>query len=170
MHESHTSPLFSYDSPEHCHAFYEHSRVNKKRKTSHCTAETVVEIEDRCSEIAPIRCLVDTGASHSTVLRDFVSKGHAKSHKGKTTSWNTVGGTFTAKQKALIDFSFPELDPGKKVTWTCHADTKTEKANASHDVIIGLDLLTEIGLYVDTETKMLHWEGHAAPLKERGTL
>ena len=169
-HDYHTSPLFSYDSPNHCCAFCEHSRVNKKRKTSHYTAETVVEIEDRYGKIVPIRCLVDTGTSHSIVLRAFVRKGRAKSYKGKTTSWNTMGGTFTTKQKALIDFSFPELDPGKKVTWICHADTKTEKANALYDMIIGLDLLTEIGLYVNTETKMLYWEGHTAPLKERGAL
>ena len=81
-----------------------------------------------------------------------------------------MGEKFTTKQKALLDFKFPELDPGKNITWICHVDATTPQDKALYDIIIGMDLLTELGLYVNTETKELYWEGHTAPLKQRGTL
>ena len=160
----------SSDTDNVCYAFYEHSRLKKKHKSTHYTAETVVEIEDRYGNLVPIKCLIDTGTSESILLRDFVRKGRAKSYKGKQTQWNTLGGQFTTKQKALVDFCFPELNPGKKVTWICHVDANTNREHAMYDMIIGLDLLTEIGLFVNTETKCISWQGHSAPLKHRGAL
>ena len=109
-----------------------------------------MEIEDRHGKTAPLGCSIDTGTGESIPLRQFVKKGRAKSHEGKKTTWNTLGGRFTTKQKALVDFGFPELDPGKKVTWICHVDGQTDRDTASHDMILGLDLLTEIGLCVNT--------------------
>ena len=167
-----SSFLYSHPTPIHetCYAFYENSRVSKKKKVNHYSAETVVEIEDRYGKLVPIRCLIDTGTSKSILLRQFVRKGRAKSYKGKTTSWNTLGGQFKTKQRALVDFSFPELDPGKKVTWICHVDATHDRENALYDMIIGMDLMTEIGLYINTENKTIYWGGHTAPLKERGAL
>ena len=81
-----------------------------------------------------------------------------------------MGGKFTTKQKVLIDFKFPELDPGKSVNWICHMDTHTKQENALYDIISSTDLQTELGLYVNTEQKHIYWEGHTTPLKERGLL
>ena len=36
--------------------------------------------------------------------------------------------------------------------------------------MIGMDLMTEIGIYVNTDTKQVVWEDAAIPLKERGQL
>ena len=33
-----------------------------------------------------------------------------------------------------------------------------------------MDLMTEIGIVVDTETKEVRWEGHTTPLKQKGDL
>ena len=94
------------------YAFYERTRVTKRPRRANYTAEIIVEIEDRYGNLVPIRGLVDTGTLETIVLRQFVRKGRAKSYKGKPTTWNTMGGKFTTKQKALIDFKLPELDPG----------------------------------------------------------
>ena len=145
-------------------------RKKKKHAPKRYTAETVVEIKDRYGNLVPIRCLVDTGTSDSLVLRDFVKRGRAKGFKGKPTKWNTMGGHFLTKQRVLIDFKLPELDPGKTVTWICHVDAKHKPANALYDLIIGMDLMTELGLYVNTETKELVWDGHTVPLKEHGEM
>ena len=39
-----------------------------------------------------------------------------------------------------------------------------------YDMIIGMDLMTKIGIYVDTEKKYIRWEGNTVPLKQRGQL
>ena len=42
-----------------------HTRTRKKQKTTHYSAEVVVEIEDREGNTVPIRALLDTGTSAS---------------------------------------------------------------------------------------------------------
>jgi transposase InsO family protein len=145
-------------------------RPTKISKNSHYTAETIVEIEDRHGELVPIRCLLDTGTTSTLILRDFVKKGRAKSHKGKRTKWSTLGGSFSTNRKALLEFKFPELTTSKSVTWICHVDDKTSQKQSQYDMIIGMDLMTEIGIMVDTQDKCVKWETYATPLKQRGEL
>ena len=81
-----------------------------------------------------------------------------------------MGGIFKTKRKALIDFKFPKLSTTKLVTWACHVDENASTETSLYDMIVGMDLLTEIGLYVDTEAKVIYWEGAEIPLKEHGDL
>ena len=81
-----------------------------------------------------------------------------------------MGGSFTTTRQALVDFSFPELSGSKKVTWICHVDDKTDKSKTLYDMIIGMDLMTTIGIMVDTKEKVIKWEGHMTPLKAHGDL
>ena len=62
-----------------------------------------------------------------------------------------VGGLFATKRKALVDFYFPELNGKKNISWKCHVDDKTKKEDAMYDMVIGMDLMTKIGIYVNTE-------------------
>lgn len=144
--------------------------ASKKQKDKHYSAEIIVEIEDRDGNVVPIRGLLDTGTSSTIVLRQFVRKGRAKSYKGERTEWSTLGGKFSTNRKALIDFKFPELSSRKTVTHICHVDDKTDPEKAMYDIIIGLDLMTAIGIYVNTEIPAIVWEDSTIPLKERGQL
>ena len=81
-----------------------------------------------------------------------------------------MGGVFTTSQKRLLDMSFPELNPHKKVTWICHIDSKTRPCNALYDVIIGMDMMTEIGMYVNTAERIVQWEENSTLLYHRGAL
>lgn len=158
------------DVPEYLFPFFKKEQPNKKAKQSHYTAEIVVEIEDRDGNLVPIRALLDTGTTSSIVLRNFVKKGRAKGYKGKSTLWQTLGGNFKTKRKALIDFKFPELSNSKKVTWICHVDETTNKDTAMYDMILGMDLMTAIGIMVDTEHKVIRWNNLLTPLANKGTL
>ena len=80
-----------------------------------------------------------------------------------------MGGTFTTKQKALVDFKFPELDNNKTVTWICHVDDATNPENTLYDMIIGMDSMVELGIHIDTETKRVCWKENSTPLANRGT-
>ena len=153
--------------PQYLFPFFNRDHLNKKTKVGHYTAEIVVEILDKNNKLVPIRALLDTGTTSTILLRDYVKKGRAGGYKGKSTLWKTMGGNFTTKKKALVDFKFPELNTDKKVTWVCHVDETTKPEHALYDMIIGMDLMTAIGIYVDTDEKLIKWQGNITPLGRR---
>jgi hypothetical protein len=126
--------------------FFSTQPPKKKQKLSHYSAEIVVEIQDRNGENVPIRALLDTGTSSTLLLRDFVAKGRAKGFEHQPTKWATLGGNFVTNRKALVEFKFPELSISKTVTWIVHVDKKTSREMAAYDMIIGMDLMTAIGI------------------------
>ncbi len=81
-----------------------------------------------------------------------------------------MGGSFVTKQKALVDFTFPEFSDKKHITHTVHVDSRPNPSTASYDMIIGSDLMEDLGIILDYSEKEVRWEGHTVPMKERGTL
>jgi hypothetical protein len=65
-----------------------------------------------------------------------------------------------------LDFKFPELSTSKVVTWQTHVDDK----EAAYDMIMGMDLMTSIGITVDFDQRCIIWGGTEIPLKTRATL
>jgi hypothetical protein len=85
--------------------------------------------------------------------------------------WNTLGGKFKTKRKAIVEFKLPELSNSKKVTWLCHIDESSNKDRAIYDIILGMDMImTKIGLSVNTAEKCITWEQSSMPLKRQGAL
>jgi hypothetical protein len=99
-----------------------------------------------------------------------VGKGRARTHTNKITKWKTLGGTFTTNYESLLDFKFPELSTSKVVTWQARVDDKTSSKEAAYDMIMGMDLMTSIGITVDCEQIYKRWGGTDIPLKTRNTL
>jgi hypothetical protein len=76
-------------------------------------------------------------------------------------------------QVALVEFQLPELSNRKKVTWlSCHVDDceSPDKDWAIYDIILGMDIMTKIGLSVNTAEKCITWEQSSMPLKRWGAL
>jgi hypothetical protein len=69
-----------------------------------------------------------------------------------------------------LDFKFPELSTRKVVTWQAHVDDKTSGNEAAYDMIMGIDLMTAIGITVYFEQRCIRWGGTEIPLKTRNTL
>ena len=114
----------------------------------HYSADVIVEIEDRNGNRVPMHALLDTGMSATIILHDFVTQGKAKVYKSSTTTqWKILGGMFNMNQKALLEFRFPELSQHRTVEWKCHVDRKTDKNHALYDMIIGIDLMTKLGIW-----------------------
>jgi hypothetical protein len=142
----------------------------KKAKSTHYTAEVVVELENKEGNITPIRALLDTGTSATIVLNEHMRKGFVSHHKGHDTTWKTLGGNFQTKRKGLLEFKFPELTNNQTVTWVAHVDDTNKAKDSMYDMIIGMDLMTTIGIYVDTAEKRVMWGDYSTPLKQRGTM
>jgi hypothetical protein len=113
---------------------------------------------------------LDTGTTSTIILREFVGKGRARTNTNKRTKWKTLGGTFTTNYESLLDFKFPELSTSKVVKWQAHVDDKTSSKEAAYDMIMGMDLMTYIGITVDCEQICIRWGGTEIPLKTWATL
>jgi hypothetical protein len=55
-------------------------------------------------------------------------------------------------------------------TWQPHVDDKTSSKEAAYDMIMGMDLMTYIGITVDCEERCVIWGGTEIPLKTRNIL
>jgi hypothetical protein len=99
-----------------------------------------------------------------------VGKVRARTNTEKRTKWKTLGGTFTTNYESLLDFKFPEISTSKVVTWQAHVDDKTSSKEVAYDMIMGMDLMTSIGITVDCEEICIRWGGTEIPLKTRNTL
>jgi hypothetical protein len=69
-----------------------------------------------------------------------------------------------------LDFIFPEISTSKVVTWQAHVDDKNSSKKAAYDMIMGVDLMTSIGITLNCEQRCIRWGGTEIPLKTRNTL
>jgi hypothetical protein len=129
--------------------------------------DIIVEIKNRDGTVVPMRALLDTGTTSTIILRELVGKGRARIDTKKRTKWKTFGGTFTTNYESLLDFKFPEISTSKVVTWQAHVDDKTSSKESAYDMIMGMYLMTSIGITVDCEQKCIRWGGTEIPLKTR---
>jgi hypothetical protein len=116
--------------------------------------------------VVPMRALLDTGTTATIILREFVGKGRDRTNIKKRTKWKTLGGTFTTNYESLWDFKLPELSTSKLVTWQAHVDNKASRNEEAYDMIMGMDLMTSIGITVDCEQQCIIWGGTEIPLKQ----
>jgi hypothetical protein len=56
------------------------------------------------------------------------------------------------------------------VTWQSRVDDKTSSKEAAYDMIMGMDLMSSIGITVDFKPRCIRWGGTEIPLKTRATL
>ena len=142
---------------------------SKKRKTKQKCTEFVGELLDQHGQLTPVRILFDTGCSASIILRPFVNR-ISKYKKPSRTKWSTMGGVFETRRKAQIEFKLPEFATNRSIKWAMHVDDRTDPTKAQYDMIIGSDLLTELGIDLSFSKKQVTWDDITIPMKERGTV
>jgi len=87
------------------------------------------------------------------------------SNTNKSTKWNTKAGIFETSKTCKIQFILPEFDQEKIIEWTMHVDDSTSDCN--YDMIVGTDLMLELGMNIDFDKRIMTWEGATVPLKDR---
>jgi hypothetical protein len=56
------------------------------------------------------------------------------------------------------------------MSWTAHVDETTPENKAQYDIIIGSDLLEDLGIDLRYSDQTITWDGASIPMKGRGTL
>jgi hypothetical protein len=144
--------------------------MHQRQDVAWYSAEIIVEIVDSTNNVIPIRALLDTGTSETIILKSYLSPNTIRGYNGAPVKRKTLGGNFETHRQAKIEFAFPELSDKKYITWIAHVDQHTNPDKALYDMIIGMDCMCSIGIYIDTEDKVITWEGNSIPLKKRGEL
>ena len=80
-----------------------------------------------------------------------------------------MGGQITTDKSGLVTFSLPEFNLRKQTSWVFHIDDRSE-SSSTYDMIIGQDLLGELGLILNLNDKTVTWDTDTIPIKDKGTL
>lgn len=107
-----------------------------------------------------ITILLDSGASQSIINQDVIDD-HTLFIKGDETKWNTVAGSFLTKFKAIVVFKLPTLHETRTVEHEMHVAPRIKK----YDMIIGRDLLQELGVVLNFSEQTIVWDYATVPMK-----
>jgi hypothetical protein len=71
----------------------------------------------------------------------------------------------------LVTFSLPEFNIKKQMSsfWVFHIDDRSE-SSSTYDMIMGRDLLGELGIIMTFNDHTVTWYTDTIPIKDRGTL
>jgi hypothetical protein len=79
------------------------------------------------------------------------------------------GGQLTTDKIGLVTFSLPESYLKKLISWKFYVDDHS-KSSSTFDMIIGRDLLVELGIILNFNSHSVTWDTDSIPMKDSGTL
>ena len=112
-----------------------------------------------------LRVLFDSGASHTLIHSSALPLNTHLFSLPHEEQCQTVAGTFTtSKTVRLRDIRLPEFDKNKRIHGVI---ARVFDAPCNYDVILGRDLLMDLGLVINFKTKIVKWMDHEIPMRDR---
>ena len=108
-----------------------------------------------------IKILLDSGASASIIKYNNVEKLRLKQQQNPL-KWKTAAGELSTNYKVAIEFSLPELHESRMVQWTVHV----AKTCGNYDLILGRDIMRELGLTFSFLNCTITWDENSIPMKD----
>lgn len=137
--------------------------MNKEGRLSPLTLVLFRKIGGKESS-KPLRVLCDSGGGGTAVQARALPEGCEVIIDEKSTPMVTVAGIFNGNKKVkLRDGVFPEFDRHRRFYGT--TATVIDQPDCPHDVIIGRDLLSDLGLIIDFEHHRVKWLDKQIPMK-----
>ena len=132
-------------------------RPTKKERSDNLAAITlgyVLSGEDGKSP-KRIKILFDSGSAATLISHSKIKS--LPKQRDKTTNWTTKAGEFKTKYKCNLQFTLPALHEHWKNTWSYYVD-ETTSSSCKYDMIIGRDLMQEIGINLLFSTAEIVWD------------
>ena len=107
-----------------------------------------------------VKILLDTGASANIIHHSYVRKNDF-SKKQANRTFDTLGGKFKTTREANVRLTLPELNSTAELEVTCCV-TKQE---SNYDIILGRDILRELGLKFDFSMNKIIWDNIEISMK-----
>ena len=108
-----------------------------------------------------LKCLLDTGSTATLVSDKFITK--AKYDNKNATVWKTSAGNFKTLAKSKLEFTMPELHQNRII----NHETHVTNAKMGYDMIIGMDLMSELGIDILNSTHSIKWDEAEIPMRPR---
>jgi hypothetical protein len=144
-------------------------------KSSHPTTELVVSLIVNNEEHL-LKVLADTGASSIIILEAYTSVPFIKTDNSNTTTWSTMGGKFSTTKTEIFLWHFHSQSSTSRNKCVIlgnfmyiHVDYRSE-SSSTYDMIMGRDLLGELGIIMNFHDHTVTWDTDTIPMKDRGTL
>jgi len=109
-----------------------------------------------------VKALLDCGGSGSLIAEKFTKKLRVQTKKNGTT-WTTAAGQMRTDTMCKAQFVLPELYDDRLIEWDLHI----AKSLGNYDMIIGQDLLTELGINILFQEQVVTWDDATIPMKDR---
>jgi len=138
------------------------------QKTNHLAPITTVFINTQLgkSTYEKIRILLNSGSSGFIIVEQFVRK--LRLTNDTKTSWSTKGGNFQTSKKCKTTLILNELYENKSIEWNLYVDSTA--GPHCYDMILGHDILSELGISLDFKEQMMMWEDSMVHMKDPNSL
>ena len=134
---------------------YLKSHENKRQKIEPITLVPITFVELKVKRekdnYATLKTLLDSGASSTLITAKAVK--HLKTTTCEKNTFNCVAGDFSSKGKCNVRFKMAEFNPTATI---CHKAHVAENLG-NYDMIIGRELLHELGIDLQFSTATMHW-------------
>ena len=135
----------------------------KRRKNTNLKTLVFARFNTKLGKPAPVtlRVLLDSGASGTLVAEEHAKKLRLKKTNAKTV-WTMPGGALKTTYKCKAQFTIPELHDNRLIEWNIHVS----KNLGAYDMIIGRDLLEDLGIDLKFSSQTVEWDDSEIPFKE----
>ena len=110
-------------------------------------------------DITYIKILLDSGASSSIINKHCIEG--LKLDKSQVTEWRTSAGVFTTNEQTKLNLKLPEFFEQRIIMCDVHVTENT----STYDMIMGRDLLRELGIEISFSTESVTWDDVSIPMK-----
>ena len=104
--------------------------------------------------------MFNSGASES-IIRSRLVKNLKQENTG-TNQWKTAAGKVATSKKAKLMFSLPEFYESKIIQFWAHVFNN----NIDYDMIIGRDLMAELGIDISFKRQCINWGEAEVPMRD----
>ena len=125
---------------------------NKRQKQSIELVPIVFGLLRTSDCTTPLKILLDSGAS-STLIKASKTQ-LLKKIQTESTKWTTSSGSFHTTYKVEVNIALPELSNNRTICTQVHVTPKLNE----FDMIIGHDLLSELGITLNFKTNSIQWD------------
>ena len=108
-----------------------------------------------------VKILFDTGYGATLIHHSLIDKLPVRTDR--PSNWSTKAGSFRTTKTCKINFSLPAFHEGRNISWTAFVD-ETDKLSSRYDMIIGRDLLEELGMNFLFSTNLMEWDNASTPM------
>ena len=119
------------------------------------------------------RCLLDTRCTKSMILKRFTDKKQQTKLSDKDSiKYETYGSSFKSSMTASVVLKMVEFEKQKNntVKYEFQVDETSDPDKQIYDVIIGNDLLFNMGVNILFKEKEIQWNDDKIPLKTIGVV